>query len=81
MSGKKDKRDGDPKATRVLHSNDIFIAVSEVIGIGWTLVAWLSGAHWAWVTITIFFNCFCVYLIFIKYTEVAWRKSLSLKNN
>ena len=52
---------------KTIHNNDIFIALTEVAGIAWTIVAWFSGAHIAWVIITICFNIVCVYLLLSKY--------------
>ena len=58
---------------KLVHNHDLFIATTEILGIGWTLVAWFSGANWIWVLLTVLFNLFSVYLILSKYKNISWR--------
>ena len=59
-----------------IHFNDFFIVMSEVLGIGWSLIGWMSGAHWIWVALSVVFSTACIYLILSKYWEEPWLKQL-----
>lgn len=60
------------EAINKVHFNDLFIIASEILGIGWSIIGWMSGAHWIWVVFSVLFSTACIYLILSKYWEAQW---------